>query len=191
MYRKRYSAFRRPAHRAAGERACASLPPDWYTYSGDRSMLRKTLTILPLIGLLLSLGLWGVSYWGLRFGTWTPRVEILGGGIHWIGIDLSIHLTQKPRQPYWGGTRFRGFETRWLPHWFLLRTPRVKKWGHVYVPLWIPSIAFGSLLYLPIHRRRKRKRLGLCLTCGYDLRASKDRCPECGNEFETPCSARP
>ncbi len=27
-------------------------------------MIRKTLTILSLIGLLLSLGLWGVSYFG-------------------------------------------------------------------------------------------------------------------------------
>jgi hypothetical protein len=41
--------------------------------------------------------------------------------------------------------------------------------------------AFGELwLVRPIQRRRRRRELGLCEYCGYDLRASRRRCPECG-----------
>ena len=66
--------------------------------------------------------------------------------------------------------------------------------GHdhvVIVPPWIPTLGLVTALWVQsllshYDRRRKRKKLGLCVKCGYDLRGSKDRCPECGTEFEKP-----
>ena len=66
--------------------------------------------------------------------------------------------------------------------------------GHSGELLWdylffVPTLVFGIILGLcrPLHhyRSRKRRKLGLCVKCGYDLRGSEDRCPECGTEFET------
>jgi predicted RNA-binding Zn-ribbon protein involved in translation (DUF1610 family) len=50
------------------------------------------------------------------------------------------------------------------------------------VPLavWILWRLFG-----PAAERHRRLRKGQCVNCGYDLRASEVRCPECGTEMMT------
>ena len=50
------------------------------------------------------------------------------------------------------------------------------------VPLWALVLIFGVLPTWRAIRWLHRRRLcpGFCRACGYDLRATPDRCPECG-----------
>lgn len=65
-------------------------------------------------------------------------------------------------------------------------TPRLTtNYRAIVLPLWPIALL---LLPLPLwwlagaRQSRLRRRLGLCQTCGYDLRHSEGRCPECGTE---------
>ena len=52
------------------------------------------------------------------------------------------------------------------------------------MPLWSVVIFFATMPALSgasLWRRGKRKKGGLCPRCGYDLRATPGRCPECGS----------
>ena len=149
-------------------------------------MIRRTLTTLSLIGLLLSVGLWGVSYFSISYertldGMWT-RLELTGAKLYYMEADFSDSDSTVGSWSIDGFSFKSGSPVPWMTFGPL-------GFWSVNMPLWIPTILFGSLFSywyaLPLHRRRKGKKLGLCLKCGYDLRASKDRCPECGNEFET------
>jgi hypothetical protein len=54
-----------------------------------------------------------------------------------------------------------------IPHWFLAMV-----WA-------IPPLLWVRRL-LKEQRAARRRRARVCAACGYDLRATRDRCPECG-----------
>ncbi len=143
-------------------------------------MFRKTLTFLSLIGLLLSVGAWGVSHGNCGYVSGT-KYWMVSNGVLIRGVPVQ---PEPPHWLWWGRIASGPSPRAWLPH---VRRNSFGQQVWFSLPLWIPTLVFGISLSLcrPLlhHRRRKRKKFGLCLKCGYDLRASKERCPECGTGF--------
>jgi hypothetical protein len=62
---------------------------------------------------------------------------------------------------------------------------------YLLIPAWAIPAACGAsatvwsvLVHLPRLRRRRRRAQFACVFCGYDVRATPDRCPECGKVVE-------
>jgi hypothetical protein len=56
-----------------------------------------------------------------------------------------------------------------------------------YWPLLVPFLALPLARCRAHWRRARRRRAGQCLACGYDIRVTPERCPECG---QTTAAAR-
>ena len=112
---------------------------------------------------------------GMTYGTGSP-------------YDLPAYLadTMANAEPmplycyYWHGFGFYRFDR-------LLGVPETD----IVLPLWV---LLGLLLVLPVFRliahagksKRSGFNQGLCEKCGYDVRATPGKCPECGHDRSSP-----
>ena len=91
-----------------------------------------------------------------------------------ISTDEAHYEMKTPRQ--WAGFGYGKVIDRSL-------APGFDMFYTIKLPLWIVAAVFLALpagRTVSTLRQLRRRARGLCPCCGYDLRASEGRCPECG-----------
>jgi hypothetical protein len=160
-------------------------------------MRRRLFTLLSPLSLLLCVGtcvLWIRSYWRAdcvsHSDRHTSRVYWLyaSRGRVWLGEEDGAILARAPNAVALGLAWSHGpsespvqCEHNWLGFGW---TPAPGIWviEGIAVPYWfvvVFALIFPSYGVSRWSRSRKSP-IGCCRTCGYDLRATPGRCPECG-----------
>ncbi len=99
----------------------------------------------------------GLAYWGFQKQK----------------LDLRFHFEHVDPQGSF-------IVTGWKPgHQATLHVPTLRGWN-LSIPDWAMCLAAIILLWQCRVQYNRRPPPGTCVACGYDLRATPDRCPECG-----------
>jgi hypothetical protein len=95
------------------------------------------------------------------------------GSLHWgFGFDADV-WTEPPQLYMWNATE----PSKPLPAIAPQRSWLVHRLA---VPYWFPLAATALVPVGSLVRRCRQRPAGRCHRCGYDLRATPSRCPECG-----------
>lgn len=160
--------------------------------SWTADMTRKILTIGSLTGFVACIVLWALCALNIQWilDDQVTQLDLRIGSV-WISQWDDSH-PQNSRFYSWyvSNPGFKG-----LPRvsWTRFPTPPLTPHTWVILPLWMPTLLFAlypAFLAVLSLRRRRRKRRGLCVCCGYALKGlTEPRCPECNAPFELPASS--
>ena len=142
--------------------------------------------MLSLTLCLATVGLWVRSYF---VGDWLQRYHIALGRFTRDDFRSDNGTLEAGHTNY--PERWDRERDEWI---FLTVVPSPKQHHFLYFrdsalitvrfPHWLPAILFALApawwVLGPRRTLQRRRKLGLCEQCGYDLRASPRRCPECG-----------
>jgi hypothetical protein len=173
-------------------------------------------TLFSLLLCLATLALWIRSYWRhdvrlTKFGPTQRSVELVRGALHVYRIDTAYAYPAADQGVHWYSApvfptdtidgRYQARARAWQLAGFAVIEGDARE-GMIYageppipyravvIPLWAIATPFAALAgfgAMRLRARRSRARQGLCPTCGYDCRATPDRCPECGaNKGDSP-----
>jgi len=98
-------------------------------------------------------------------------------------FELFLEVDHVEEHRVWG---FDFRRTVMRPDWYDVEVQVAFAWL-AFLPLSIPALAAIRLTYQKVTRPKQ----GLCARCGYDLRASPDRCPECGTAAQHVSALKP
>lgn len=162
-------------------------------------MKRRVFTILSAVSLLMFVAvcvLWVRSYWVKDNLTWVRPdkgwIVASGRGLLVVNFLWFRDVPARPRPPWrfeWerqsasSWQRPAGGVVRRIGFGYDDTGPPAPGWRGGFVPHWLVAAAFAALpaaWFIRWRRQRRGARCGLCPCCGYDLRATRDRCPECG-----------
>lgn len=160
-----------------------------------RRLLHYTLNVITVLSLLLcvaTVALWVRSYWRGDTAYKWDGADAISVSSRRGGIDFERVTMPQPFTSDWQWLSSRDPPPGWrfANHWLLgfgYRNAAVAggRVADVIIPYWAILVAATLLPAIVLHRRRRRHQPGLCPACGYDLRATPDRCPECGRIPDT------
>jgi hypothetical protein len=160
-------------------------------------MKRRLFNLAAAVSLVMMLAIppmWARSYWwreGIQcaFADEYFSCQYCRGlvAVTWLAgrtdIPSGIRLFQNETWDMW---RYTAAGFRWISSSFVRSGVVMRHWS-VHFPFsfaLLLTIPLPALWYFDRRRNAARSYQGRCVRCGYDLRATPDRCPECGTAAE-------